>query len=698
MRGWLRPTDRAAVLGLPVVAQTSSKRTSTREPFSAAVLTFSELAGADVVGEMGRVTTSQRAEFEVDAVEEEENLQYSIPPSATGVVDVDAEGDRETGALQVASSHRSRWTHDGTTASMLTPAVHRHLVRDSVVLSYRDNCCDGLQTAAWATLEGVLSAPEKADELLAIAVDESHIFLRRGGRVGTQASSPRSTYSSMPSLCVWKTELAEGQSEGVRQSANPHTSATQQADELSSANRSSALPVYSTQWKQEASILLPHAQNQLFRVRPRNGAQSSIVFSGLPGDGASTSDRCQAGFVALSSAAVSLVHARDEGAELTPLEHVSFDGEVAVNATCMDDWGPHSLVVCFSDGTLRVVDWRMPCASASPLSSPSYAEAPGSRGAQTNFCMTRAPQPRWLGTRQRNSLAFTSVAGILSCCALEDSFRVVCGLGDASGAVVVADLRKPDAPVAQKRGRRSTVDMQKGRLFSDVGGHAPTGRAITEICRDAQHFGRVGVVDLAGTAVVTHISVLEDTGEALIADGRPLQGRQRVDNELSRSRESARSLGPSFNPSRRGARLPSPPSPWQILSRAERTATSSALSLNSTSPTTRMLAGRTDTPVQPLLGRSGFCPRCTFTSDGSYFVHTEAGSRMSATLRCLSSTTGSHGSRPSGASSRTTHLRFAPAVSHNPAALSTSFVAVSSVDRLVCFDTSDGNTLSILLK
>ena len=682
MRKWCRASDRVALFGLPVVAAGaaggSRSHSSDGLLSSAAVLTFSELADVRGTSTVQPVSRTSREE-EVHDSDERTDANLPLSPLALSVVDVDA--------LDEDNAAESTFATSFAMPSLVPAGQHSSLVRDAVVLSYRNN----LDVSDLADRHGCTCDDARqpcmrvAVDLLAIAVDDSRVTLRRGGRVKRYADSEREASLAPLALHTWTTgstkdDLIESEDAEARKTSpqERRTSASGQQYHFDPMiHKRSTLPIFSTRWKHETSVLLPEAQNQLRRVRPRGGAQSTIVFASHPG---CSCTRCPNDFIALSNAAASLVHARDNGAELTRLQHVPFDQGSFVNATCMDDWGPHSTVVCFSDGTLRVVDWRVS----------DQAES-----CSTGVLSTRVPQPRWLGTRRRNALVFSSVAGVLSCCAMDDSFRVVCGLGDATGAVVVADLRRPEAPAARKRGRRSTADLLTDSLFSDVGAaHTPTGRAVTDISRNPQGFGQVGLVDVGGTAVLTCISVLEGTREASSDSVFVWQGGAAGAAPVS-------SLGSesSTNASRRRLRWPSPPPPWQVLARSERSAT--PITVNAVSSAHAALPHTvSETASRPQSIASGRPhPRCVFTSDGRHLVHTEAGDTMRAVLRRLPIVPyRCSGSAFSLGACETHQLQLSLSGAHRadrtPAS---SFVAVSSVDGLVCFDTGEGNTLSLLL-
>ncbi|CBH17855.1 hypothetical protein, conserved [Trypanosoma brucei gambiense DAL972] len=167
-------------------------------------------------------------------------------------------------------------------------------------------------------------------------------------------------------------------------------------------------------------------------------------------------------------------------------------GCAAVNATAVDCWGPHCAVVGFSSGDLSVVDWRDP--GGGPL------------------LRTRPPQPPFValpkcGRRLATAPLFT---GVMSCCSLDDGFRIVCGFGDFAGTVVVADLRKAVTNSSDKRksGRRSLGKEGQDAVLTGSFS-SPTSYPVCDMrhCRDS--FGTIGMVDTGGTALLTSIGALE---------------------------------------------------------------------------------------------------------------------------------------------------------------------------------------------
>ncbi|EKF38476.1 hypothetical protein MOQ_001316 [Trypanosoma cruzi marinkellei] len=167
-------------------------------------------------------------------------------------------------------------------------------------------------------------------------------------------------------------------------------------------------------------------------------------------------------------------------------------GRTAVNATCMDCWGPQSLVVCFSSGEVSLMDWRDP-SGVLLVNTYTPQQASACRTAQGRF---RAAPPR---------------AGILSCCALEDSFRVVCGLGDSCGTVVVTDLRKASTTSLQtkKRGRSSPAEDAWQAVVAGSFS-IPTSHPISDMRHCRWDFGTIGMVDTGGSSILTSINFLED--------------------------------------------------------------------------------------------------------------------------------------------------------------------------------------------
>ncbi|KEG09799.1 hypothetical protein DQ04_04621040 [Trypanosoma grayi] len=179
--------------------------------------------------------------------------------------------------------------------------------------------------------------------------------------------------------------------------------------------------------------------------------------------------------------------------QLEPLEKtcsVFFDS-TAVNATALDSWGPHAVVVGFSSGDVSLFDWRDP--SAGPL------------------MRTSTPQPpsRSRPVRGRRGASVVH-AGVMSCCALEDSFRVVCGLGNHMGTVVVTDLRKALTSSAEPRKRGRVLLADEARQAVVAGSFCtPTSYPACDMRHCRWDFGTIGMVDTGGTAMLTNIGALE---------------------------------------------------------------------------------------------------------------------------------------------------------------------------------------------
>ncbi|CAM39691.2 conserved hypothetical protein [Leishmania braziliensis MHOM/BR/75/M2904] len=581
----------------------------------------------------------------------------------------------------------------------LTQRVGHIPLRDAVVLSYHgasDDYAMHRRTVGASYGDG---APPPVDELLSVATEDSRVLLRRSGL----STEPRT--AGVPAVHMWRGCNEDTGEEAKRAPAYQSRGADQSfgwndcAGSLS--NASSAIPttVSSVRWAQEASVLLEHTRGTLHRVRPRSGTFSARVSSSSlnqqrPHVSSNSWSHCQADFVALSTSSVSLVQSREYGAELAAVQHTVFACEMIANATCMDDWGPHSTVVGFSDGTLRVVDWRTPARGSSVHTGDAVADDDEKHVA----LRTHVPQPPWMRHGGRSATAATSVAGVLSCCAFEDSFRIVCGLGDASGAVVMADLRRPDS--GDRLGRRRTRAEQQAaqHLFAETGGQSPTGRAVTDIQRDPSCFGRIGLVDMTGTAVLTNVAALEvNTGSSAA-----------VAVKRSRTKDGAGVPSSLGSTAVARPRLPPPPSPWSVLER-----------LGSLSPTasrsavlTTILHSIRGGPQRAVTDGGNaqgewFCspitahprPRCAFSDDGRHFAHIAAKSVLTATLRCAGAQWGavmggSSFSRTPGVTA--THVQLASSLASGHAALMPSpFIAVSCVDGLMCFDTGDGHTLAI---
>ncbi|CBZ28516.1 conserved hypothetical protein [Leishmania mexicana MHOM/GT/2001/U1103] len=606
----------------------------------------------------------------------------------------DADGEEDVGRVAVVPAH--------------TPRVGHVSLRDAVILSYRGASDDYvMHRRTVATSCGHGAPPSPVDELVSVATEDSRVLLRRSGLT----TDPRT--SDVPAVRMWCGCNNDDDEEVQQRESRASTCRSRGGDQffvwddcstlsdMPPARISSATPitVSSARWKQESSVLLEHARGTLHRVRPRCGTFSATVSSSSPNPqrpfGASNAcGRCQADFVALSMNSLSLVQSREYGADLAAVHHTAFACEMSANAICMDDWGPHSTVVGFSDGTLRVVDWRTP-ARGSPL----HGGDASANDEETHVALcTHVPQPSWMRHGGRSAAAVASVAGVLSCCAFEDSFRVVCGLGDASGAVVMADLRRPES--GNRLGRRRTrAEQQAGQhLFAEAGGQSPTGRAVTDIQRDPSCFGRIGLVDVTGRAALTNVAALE------VSAGSPAA----VLSKRSRTRDRTgvpSYLGPS---AAARPRLPPPPSPWSVL---ERLGSLSPTASRSAVLTTILHSIRGD-PQRAVIDtgnaqggsfRTPFAahrrPRCAFSDDGRHFAHISTKSALVATLRYAGAQSGALVGGPSlspppGISA--THVQFAPSTASGQAALTPSpFIAVSSVDGLLCFDTGDGHTLAM---
>ncbi|KAG5498307.1 hypothetical protein JIQ42_03113 [Leishmania sp. Namibia] len=616
------------------------------------------------------------------------------------IVDVDA--------LDTADVDGAEDVADATVMPAYTQRVSHLSLRDAVVLSYRGPSDDYVTHCHTVTTPSgnQTPPPPPVDDLLSVATEDSRVFLRRSGLASQRRPA------DVPALDMWRggdDSDDEAQGEETRaclcqsrsddnffvwdDCARPLSSAT-------STRLSSAIPttVSFSRWKQEASVLLEHVRGTLHRVRPRCGTFSATVRSPSPNQQrpllfSSCCGHCQADFVALSTNSVSLVQSREHGADLAEVQHTVFACEMSANAICMDDWGPNSTVIGFSDGTLRVVDWRMPASSSSLRTDDADADEK-----QHVALCTHVPQPSWMRHGGRSSAAAASVAGVLSCCAFEDSFRVICGLGDASGAVVVADLRRPDS--GDRLGRRRTRAEREAaqHLFAEVGGQSPTGRAVTDIQRDPSCFGRVGLVDMTGAAVLTNLAVLESSsGSSAAVPAKRHRTKDGADAPLSLGSTAAAR-----------PRLPPPPSPWSVLERlgslsltASRSAVLGTILHTMRGGPQRAVADGGSLQGEGLRSHSAARPRprCAFSDGGRYFAHIATRSAVVATLRHAGRRSGAliggpSFSNPPGMTAA--HVRLMPSTVSGQATLTPSpFIAISCVDGLLCFDTEDGHTLAM---
>lgn len=180
--------------------------------------------------------------------------------------------------------------------------------------------------------------------------------------------------------------------------------------------------------------------------------------------------------------------------QMAVVQKRSFDLAVSVRAVCMDTWGAFGSIVGFSDGTVALYDWRDPGVV---------------RGGGTPSLSTSVPQPQWLSHwgrgRSRRGATTTTRAGVLSCCAIPDSYRVVCGLADERGAVAVTDLRLPNL---LREGLPRGQQKRAEQMFAGVGS-VPTGCSIVDMSHCPDRFGVVAMVDSRGEAVLRTIADLE---------------------------------------------------------------------------------------------------------------------------------------------------------------------------------------------
>ncbi|ORC89810.1 uncharacterized protein TM35_000113440 [Trypanosoma theileri] len=244
---------------------------------------------------------------------------------------------------------------------------------------------------------------------------------------------------------------------------------TEEEEEEENNNEDECLvPLYTTAWRHVSSTLVLSADVHEPIHRLRHYSRDERTLSALAVD------------------AVHQLH-------VEPLVHsdvFEFD-RASVNATAMDYWGPNSVVIGFSSGELCVLDWRDPSGGLLFRSSASSSLS----SLQRSISLRRRSPP---------------VGGIMSCCALEDSFRVVCGLGDSHGTVVVTDLRKGVSVSrdTMKRGRKSFADEIREAVVSERVS-IPTGYPVCDMRHCRLEFGVIGMVDTGGMSVLTTIAELE---------------------------------------------------------------------------------------------------------------------------------------------------------------------------------------------
>ncbi|KAH9600372.1 hypothetical protein LSM04_006813 [Trypanosoma melophagium] len=229
------------------------------------------------------------------------------------------------------------------------------------------------------------------------------------------------------------------------------------------------VPLYTTGWRHVSSTALFSAEEHEPMQRLRHYSTHERTLSALAAD------------------AVYQLHMEPLACSAV----CEFD-RASVNATALDYWGPNSVVISFSSGEVCVVDWRDPNGGL--------------------LFHTSAPQPLLSGqtTVSRYRRSAPVVGGIMSCCALEDSFRVVCGLGDSHGTVVVADLRKSITVSrdTMKRGRKSFADEAREAVVSGCFS-TPTGYPVCDMRHCRLQSGIIGMVDTGGTSRLTTIGTLE---------------------------------------------------------------------------------------------------------------------------------------------------------------------------------------------
>lgn len=412
-----------------------------------------------------------------------------------------------------------------------------------------------------------------------------------------------------------------------------------------------------------------------------------------------------------SSAGVS----RDSGGPVMGIANgVTFDQPLSVSATAMDAYGAHCTLVGFSNGQLCVYDWR----ERQRWAATERGHPPPA------LTLAAVPQPLWLlprGTaaarRRRlgletptaDGVAATS-AGVVACCTLEDSWRVVCGLSDARGTVVVSDLRKATcncrlddatdsaSPVTaatqsfygaavsplvrraftRKRSRLTPTeaavrDLLNGRTTT------VTGRTITAMRHCRERFGLIGMVDSHGDPVLTSIAALES------GDGPP-NGEQDGRRGGLPPNEGGGEGGGAFAGPRRAGGTPALPTPLEVLQR-----------IRSGQRDLRAPMGGSGGNAAATATRLSLDNRCCFANDGRHFVYTrrEGDSGVSA-ASFLSTGLGARpmaaSSSPLGEDGQVLSLK-----SRGGSSGVYSIAALSALGNAVCLETHSGHSICVLL-
>lgn len=389
---------------------------------------------------------------------------------------------------------------------------------------------------------------------------------------------------------------------------------------------------------------------------------------------------------------------------------------MSVSATAMDAHGPHCTLVGFSSGQLSVYDWRVRRHGGSGVSRPALT-------------LATVPQPLWLlpsGTQaaRRRRLGIAAAgeatsAGVLSCCSLEGSWRAICGLADARGAVVVADLRmaasaatSPSAMGATTSGpgpvtasasafraaaavapttlnwlvtrKRYRLSPAEAAMKDLLDGHytVATGAAIASMAASPAGFGVIGMVDARGRPVLTSIAALE---------GGTVQTGYGPD-EATGLDELFESAG-EVTATRTAAARPLP-SPQEVLQRLR----GSRARLPSRAASA-LLPIRTPTATASALPPPSLQHRCCFAADGAAFIHSHyAGATTAASFLATGL-----GARPvdwANGDGQTLLLpsdRGSRLFSGGGGTAANGISAVAALGETVCLETDSGHSLCLVL-
>lgn len=421
------------------------------------------------------------------------------------------------------------------------------------------------------------------------------------------------------------------------------------------------LPLYTTHWEHTAHVVVDGTWGRLRRVLRRPfGSHEAVNGSGV---GAYSSAASHHTALILADSALCVVdvvgNGNGAGQTLSPFSSprqlsvpppqlcirdtaLFLDGELCRKACAVDHWGCESSIVGFSDGLLGVVDWRDRQRTSQSHTSGLSLSLP------TTFSSSSSSASLAGSHRRRGTAGVGSIAGhshgIVACCAVEDSFRVVCSFGDPACSIAVVDLRMPNGCVSSqgrpsaKRARRSLPLPPSGQRST------ATGYTITSVQRCTSRFGIIGLTDCRGQAVLTTIHALEAGSFTPTTDPATLNYQQESDdsdenNDSDEKNVNQGNLNRTWAPKRSSssffsAALPSLPSPREIAQRLAMQSWSGSSSARpvrgtSTAPATDATSVLSPTPASSLDVRGVFAGHSS-----PCFVRTQPG-QTALTVSCV---------------------------------------------------------------